>query len=94
MHREHQHPVGNHDRTPTSPPERVTPTRPDLQPQPPHPTTAKLREVAATNPAELAAYAESDASTTADDSFLDLEAADPDADALEADSGGQIDLDS
>lgn len=46
-----------------------------------------------TDPAELAAYAESNASTTADDSFLDLEAADPDTEAFEADSGVQIDLD-
>ncbi|MFF4503004.1 VirB4 family type IV secretion system protein [Streptomyces sp. NPDC001401] len=45
-----------------------------------------------TDPAELAAYAERDTSTTADDSFLDLEAADPDAEAFETDSGGQIDL--
>ncbi|WP_405537598.1 ATP-binding protein [Streptomyces sp. NBC_00075] len=46
-----------------------------------------------TDPAELAAYAESNASTTADDSFLDLEAADPDTEAFEADAGVQIDLD-
>ncbi|MEU6379245.1 ATP-binding protein [Streptomyces sp. NPDC046909] len=46
-----------------------------------------------TDPAELAAYAESDISTTDDASFLDLEAADPDAEAFAADSSSQIDLD-
>ncbi|MFF1679461.1 VirB4 family type IV secretion system protein [Streptomyces sp. NPDC058256] len=45
-----------------------------------------------TNPAELAAYAEHDAATTADDSFLDLEPADPGLDALHTDSDGHFDL--
>ncbi|MFJ3779823.1 VirB4 family type IV secretion system protein [Streptomyces sp. NPDC090075] len=45
-----------------------------------------------TDPAELTAYAESGASTTGDGAFLDLEAADPDAEEFGSDSGAQIDL--
>ncbi|MFJ4790045.1 VirB4 family type IV secretion system protein [Streptomyces sp. NPDC088794] len=45
-----------------------------------------------TDPAELVAYAEASASAPGDESYLDLESADPDPEAFEAESGGQVDL--
>ncbi|MFD4559073.1 VirB4 family type IV secretion system protein [Streptomyces sp. NPDC058469] len=46
-----------------------------------------------TDPAELAAYADSGVAAEADDSFLDLEAADSPTDAYDAVSGDEFDLD-